>query len=129
MKTLWMDRLGSMASAVCTLHCLALALAPALISVLGLSFLANEAFEWGFFTIAVAFAGAAALIGYRVHRASWVVLGFGLGIVMLAFGRLGEALNLFEGSALFAMAGGLVLVATHLASLRQLRACSSAECA
>ena len=121
MNPFWMDRLGSVASATCAAHCLLFAALPSLISLLGLHFLAHEAFEWGFFILAVSFALAAGVGGYRNHRNVWLFGGFAVGILVLITGRLGEALELYEGGGFVAIAGGSILVASHLTSLRRAR--------
>jgi hypothetical protein len=121
-----MDRLGGLASAACAMHCLTMAFAPALISLVGLGFLADESFEWGLFVTAVGFAFAAAIFGYRVHRTWWVPAGFGIGILVLMAGRLGEAMQLYEGGAIVAITGGSLLLTTHVASAVRTRACREA---
>jgi len=103
-----------------------MAAAPALIPLLGLAFLADEAFEWTFFALAVGFALAAGYAGYRVHRTRWVLAGFGMGILVLLAGRLGEFLQVYEGGAVLAVVGGAILVASHGASTVQTRACGEA---
>ncbi|MCP4916121.1 MAG: MerC domain-containing protein [Proteobacteria bacterium] len=112
----WVDRLGGVASATCALHCLAMTLAPAVL-------LSGEAFEWGFYALAIAFAGVACVLGYRAHRDRRVVLGFGVGTLVLTSGRFGEMLGLHETGVALAVAGGAVLVASHVWSLRRTRAC------
>ena len=128
MDSPFLDRMGSVASASCALHCLTLSLAPALLGVLSIEFLANEAVEWGLFASAVVFAVLAAVLGFRVHRDTRVLGGFGVGLAALSAARLGEALALFEGTLVLAVLGGGVLVASHLASARQLRACRKECC-
>ncbi|MFT5686326.1 MAG: hypothetical protein ACI8RZ_007282 [Myxococcota bacterium] len=121
MNTVWMDRLGSVASAACAAHCFVLAAIPSIISVLGLNALTHEAFEWGFFTLAVGCALVAAVLGYRIHRTRWLLTGFGVGVLVLLAGRLGEALALYEGGAFLAVLGGGLLATSHVVSLRQTR--------
>ena len=82
----------------------------------------------GFFAAAVTLAAIAAALGYRVHRNAWVLAGFGLGGLVLVAGRLGEALGLYEGAAGLAVAGGLMLVASHVFSAKRTRACQGACC-
>ena len=55
-----------------------------------------------------------------------VLAGFGLGILVLVAGRLGEALELYEGGAILAITGGSLLVAAHVASTMRTRACQEA---
>ncbi|CAN0459862.1 unnamed protein product, partial [Ectocarpus fasciculatus] len=114
---MWMDRLGSVASAACAAHCLMLAVLPSLIATLGLSVLSHEAFEWGFFALAVGFAIVSGVLAYRLHRTRWVLAGFGAGVLILLAGRLGEALALYEGGAIVAVLGGALLATSHLVSL------------
>ena len=127
MHTVWMDRIGGTASAACALHCLTMSFAPALVSALGLSFLATEASEWALFSVAVAFALLAATQGFRTHRTLGVLAGFGAGILLLVTGRMAEAFALFEGGGKMAIAGGLVLVVSHISSMRCAAACQ-ADC-
>ena len=116
---IWFDRLGGLASAVCSLHCTAIVSLPAVASLLGPEL--NERFEWGFFAIAGFLALLAAGAGFRRHR-SWLLLsGFGVGLLGLGVGRAAEAWSLFEGGGQVTIAGGLILVASHVLSLRSLR--------
>ncbi len=129
MTSLWMDRFGSVASAACAAHCLLLSVAPALLSLLGLELLANEAFEWGFFSLALALAVPAGALGFRIHRNRWVLGAFGVGVLVLVAGRLGEALALFQGAGMLAILGGFVLVGSHLTSIRHVQACREEDSA
>lgn len=122
----WVDRLGGVASAACAVHCLALSAVPALIPMLGLGVLSHEAFEWAFSSVALGLALVAAVLGYRVHRTPWVLAGFGVGMLVLLMGRVGEALELYGGGGLLAVFGGALLVVSHVASARRTVACSGA---
>jgi len=128
MNSTWLDGLGSASSAACAAHCAVFAFAPALAAVLGIQLLANEAYEWGFFAAAMTFAVASSVLGWRIHRRGMVALGFAAAATLLVLGRLGEAWSWFERGALFAVLGGLGLIASHVANARSLRACR-AECA
>ena len=100
----------------------------AAIALLGVEFLANEAVEWGLFLAASIFAVTAAFLGYRVHRSTSVLAGFGVGLATLSAARLGEAMHLFEGTLVFAVLGGAILVASHVVSARRTKACSKPCC-
>jgi len=128
MTPFWLDRAGSVASLTCATHCLLLSLAPAILPLVGLGMLADESYEWVFFSSAIAFALTAALTGYRVHRTLWVVGSFGAGMTLLAAGRLSEVFELHEGGAALAISGGVVLAGSHLASVSRQRACQAACC-
>ncbi|MEM1414225.1 MAG: MerC family mercury resistance protein [Myxococcota bacterium] len=119
-----LDQLGGVASATCALHCVVMSFAPALLPLLGLGVLAGEAFEWGFFALAVVVALAAAALGSREPK---VLAGFAAGIGVLLAGRLGEAFGLVEGPAL-PILGGTILVATHVLSARRTLACREPCC-
>jgi len=121
MNTEWLDRLGGTASAACALHCLSLALAPAIITLFGLNHAAHGTLEWLFFASAATLAIIAAVVGYRTHHTLWVVGGFAAGLLVLSAGRMGEALSLFEGGVYFAVTGGSILVLSHVASIRETR--------
>lgn len=129
MNPVLFDRMGSVASASCALHCLTFAVAPAVAGALGIGFLANEKVEWTLFAAAIVFALLASGLGFRVHRNRRVLGGFGLGIALLSAARLGEAFHLFPGTLVLAVLGGAALVASHLASSRCVRQCRDASCA
>jgi len=118
----WLDRLGTVASSTCALHCVAMALAPALLPLVGLGFLHDERAEWAFVACAVAFAGLAAWFGHQTHRRWSITVGFAAGMLALVGARVGEELGL-GGSLGLALAGGGVLVASHLVNLRRCQAC------
>jgi hypothetical protein len=124
----WIDQLGGIASAACTAHCLTLALAPALFPLVGLGFLVDGAYEWGFVALAAGAATAAAWLGHATHRTWRITAGFALGIGALLGGRLAEVLELRGGLGL-ALIGGCALVASHVANLRRCRSCWDSPCA
>ncbi len=123
----WFDRLGTLASATCALHCAVMALLPALLPLVGLGFLHDERFEWLFLACAVGFAGAAAWFGHRAHRTWAITLGFALGATALIGARLGEVFGI-EGGLVFALLGGGLLVASHLFNLQRCRGCAEESC-
>lgn len=118
----WIDRFGSLASATCALHCLTFTIAPAVASAVGLGALTGEAFEWGFFSVAMAMAAIAAFMAFRTHGDLRVLGGFGVGMLVLGAGRVSEMVGL-HGGVVLAVAGGAVLGASHLFSIRQARLC------
>lgn len=124
----WIDGAGSIGSAACAVHCALMTLGPAMVSVLGLEFLRQEAFEWGFSLLGISLASLVAFLGYRSHGARWVLVGFASGILVLSTARFGEALQRLEGGVAFAIIGGALLVASHVASMWRSHACHQ-ECA
>lgn len=123
----WLDRLGSMASGLCAVHCASMALLPAVGALVGGEL--NERFEWGFFSAAFTLAAVGAVAGYRAHGSAMVVTGFAVGLSLLSLGRAAEALALFEGGGVLAVVGGMVLVASHVRSLGCRRSCAKSACA
>jgi len=128
MNTIALDRMGGIASTSCALHCLMLSLAPAVVSLLGVDFLANETCEWIFFGAALSFAVLAAGLGYRSHGSRWILAGFATGMLVLVAGRLGEALHVYPGAGVLAITGGLLLATSHLLSARHIRSCGHTDC-
>lgn len=56
-------------------------------------------------------------------HATWVLAGFALGILTLSAGRFAEVIDLHEGGPVLAVIGGLLLAASHGASMGRCRAC------
>ena len=89
-ETPWADRWGTVASSVCALHCAVCALLPAALAGLGLGALLSPKAEWGFTLVAVALAGMALVMGWRVHRSRRVAALLSLGILALFASRVLE---------------------------------------
>ncbi|NCG21257.1 MAG: MerC family mercury resistance protein [Rhodobacterales bacterium] len=123
----WVDRFGVVAASICAAHCAVMSIAPALLSILGLSVLHDERFEWGFVVCAVAFAGTAALLGQRTHHMWPISVGFGVGALALVGARTLEVAGI-EGGVWLALLGGAVLVGTHVINTFRCRSCSTGEC-
>ncbi|MEM1031275.1 MAG: MerC domain-containing protein [Myxococcota bacterium] len=123
----WPDRLGSVLSSACAVHCGLLALFPAVLPGLSLGFLANEGAEWAFVLSAVAMAAFAAAAGFRHHRSLVPGAVFAAGALLLLAGRFGEALGAgHELGLVFAIGGGVTLVAAHIINARRCRhACAA----
>lgn len=119
----WLDRFGGVVSVVCAVHCLAVAVVPALISGLGIGFVASSAFEWGFVVLATGIAAVAGVYSLRHHRV--LSIGFLAGIVLLLASRFAEQAGIEAFGLAFALLGGATLVATHVSSLRLARTCAT----
>jgi hypothetical protein len=85
-----LDRFGAVASSLCAVHCAICAVLPAAFGALGLSVLLSHQAEWAFTLIAIAFAGGALVVGWRVHRSRTVAVLLSLGIVGLLASRFIE---------------------------------------
>ncbi len=120
-----LDQAGATASCLCALHCAICAIAPAALAVLGLDMLLGEETEWALTTVAVLFAVAAMIVGWRRHRSISVALLLGLGALALLGSRFAEEVGLPLASSI-AVAAGASLVVGHLLSLRASRRCARA---
>lgn len=115
------DRLGALASTLCAVHCLLSATLPQVFAGLGLAVLLGEQPEWAFTLVALAFAFAALVLGWRKHRSLSVVSMFAAGMTALLLGRLLEdEAGQVLGLALSILAG-LLLVAGHITNIRASR--------
>lgn len=117
----WLDRFGGLVSAICAVHCVAVALVPALITGLGFGFVASAAFEWAFVGMATVVAALAGVVGLRHHGSLMIGTGFVAGIVLLFASRFAEQAGVEAFGLVLALLGGGTLVASHLGSLRLAR--------
>lgn len=111
-RSRWLDVAGLSASFACLAHCLllpiALALLPALSSVLALP----EETHVAAFAFAIPASGLAMLGGYRRHGMAQPLLLGAIGLAALGFGALGGFRWLVETGC--TVAGSLLLTAAHL---------------
>ncbi len=147
------DRMGSVASFMCAIHCVLGALLPVLIGALGIQALFSSTSENILSALAITFALLAALVGYRSHRKWSIAAVFILGILFVGVARIsemsegehhthGEAKTLhhelqdetmlhassehpFEPSVLLSFLGGLTIVAAHILNQKGISASHS----
>ena len=113
-----LDRLGTIASSVCALHCALCALAPALLTLSGLGVLISHEFEWAFTLVAAILAIAAAVKGV-CPCGSWKAPAMLFtGVIVLSIARFSEALGSDIPEVFITVAGGCILVGGHIANLR-----------
>ena len=113
-----LDRLGTVASSVCALHCALCALAPALLTVLGLGSLIGHGAEWGFTIVAATLAVAAAIregCACGWHKAPAILFA---GVIFLVMSRFMEEAGMGAAGVGVGIAGGTLLVTGHLFNLR-----------
>jgi hypothetical protein len=112
------DRIGAAASFLCAIHCAALPFVLALLPLLGLTFLADHAFERGFVLFASVLALVSLARGYRRHRHP-LPLSFALpGLTLLLIGvTFAESHSIALHSSLVA-SGGLLVACAHFINLR-----------
>lgn len=119
MKTLSLDpdRLGTVASMVCAIHCAITGIAVSVLSVVGFTQLQSPFLEWTFLLLALTFGTWAATRGYAIHKSWAPIVIFGLGFCLLAGSHLVEPRHITGGSAglaeLFSVIGGICLVGFH----------------
>lgn len=112
------DRVGTVASFLCAIHCAALPFVLTLLPLLGLEFLAGHAFERGFALFALVLAAISLIGGHRRHRHVAPLVLAVPGFVLLLVGVLfAEHYSLMLHSVLVAC-GGLLIATAHFANLR-----------
>jgi hypothetical protein len=111
------DRLGTLVSGACAVHCVLSASLPEAIAAVGLGALLGHELEWGFTFAALVFAAAALIVGWRKHRSRLVVALLGGGIVALLLARLLEGAGEVVCISL-SILGGSLLVTGHLSNIR-----------
>jgi hypothetical protein len=112
------DRLGATASFLCAIHCAALPFVLAILPFVGLSFLADHAFERGFVLFASALALFALVNGYRRHHRSLPLRLALPGLALLVMGvTFAENFSIILHSVLVTC-GGLLVASAHFVNLR-----------
>lgn len=125
-ETTW-DRLGTVASLVCAVHCLLMAAAIAFLPLLGLNNGHSHTFDFVFIGLALVFGSIAIRSGWRVHQrwtpAIWFV--FGLTLVCFAHFAMHDA-----GAVSYAISviGGLMMVWFHRLNLALRAKCECGRC-
>lgn len=113
------DRLGALASAACSVHCVSTAVLPQAIAAIGSgSALLGHELEWGFTFAAFSFAALALVLGWRKHRSVRVVSTLGAGIGVLLLARLLEGCVSEPIALALSVVAGLTLVVGHGSNIR-----------
>jgi MerC mercury resistance protein len=123
------DRLGTVASTLCAVHCAALPFVLALLPALGLGFLADHGFERGFIIVASMLATATLIYGYKRHRILRAFAFLVPGLTLLWLG--GFVFDVHDEtiwhSTLVAIGGGCVALA-HATNLRLVHVFEKGAC-
>ena len=122
-----LDRIGASTSLLCAIHCAALPFVVTLLPIVGLGFIASEAFEWGLVAAAVALATVSLAIGYRKHRSLRVLALASGAILLLIAGRLAEHHDWSISGAVLAVLGGVALAAGHYVNYRLCQSCQRCQ--
>lgn len=113
------DRLGAFLGLACAIHCIAMPLLLGVLPALGLSFLADHAFDLVIVGLATIFAVFAARSGLRTHGDRRIVVGFAAAVLLLALGHLVGEESLV--GRIPSVLGGLTLATVHFLNLRASR--------
>jgi hypothetical protein len=112
------DRVGASASFLCAIHCAVLPFVLVFLPLLGLSFLADHAFERGFVLFASALAMFALVNGYRRHHRQLPLRLALPGLCLLVMGvTFAENYSIVLHSVLVTC-GGLLVASAHFVNLR-----------
>lgn len=109
-----LDRIGSIASIGCAIHCACMPMLVSLLPVIGLSFFASETMEWILFATSVAMGTISLGFGYRKHHNKPALYILSIGLVLLLIGRLLDKNNHGGVPVLFLVAGGVMIGAAHM---------------
>lgn len=83
----WTDRMGTVASSLCALHCAICGFLPVAFSAFGLGFLLGHGVEWVFSGTAILLGLIASVLAVRQRRSPWIVGLLAAGIVLLFVSR------------------------------------------
>jgi uncharacterized membrane protein len=118
-----LDKTGAAVSWVCAVHCLAMPMLVSFLPIAGLSFLDNEAAEYGIIGISVLIAAISLFPSYfRDHRRLRAIAIFvsGLGLLLLADYLFEESMT---GKTITLMAGALTISIAHMINRKMCREC------
>ena len=120
-KTKWWhlaDRIGTVASFLCAIHCAVLPFVLALLPLLGLNFLADHRFERGFVLFACVLALTSLIGGFRRHHQPIALMLAIPGLLLLLLGvTFAENYSIALHSVLVTC-GGLLVASAHFLNLR-----------
>ncbi len=128
-RQLNLDKIGAYASAICAVHCLLTGVALGLLSVVGLDFIGSTTSEVVFLSVAGVVGTTAVVHGIRKHGSfvpSLFFVGAIVCIVMSHFVFGHDHIN--PVGTVFAVAGGLAMVAFHLLNQRFHHHCDCRRC-
>jgi len=127
------DKLGSVLSSLCAVHCLCMPVLVGMLPMLGLTFLANPTLERIVAVSMILFATACLWAGCRYHRrwALFSLLGAGAALVLyIQFaGPPEDAENREWKEAGFMACGGSLIAVSHLLNRRLRAGCDCRHCA
>lgn len=133
--TVSVDKLGTIASAICAVHCVLTGVALGLLSVVGLGFMASGTTEAVFIFTAIGLGSLAVFHGRKKHHSYIPSLFFVLGMVFIvlshfAFHHSHDSHHASSmGATITSVLGGCSLVVFHILNLRMASKCGCSHCA
>lgn len=127
------DKIGSVLSSLCAVHCMCMPVLIGLLPVLGLSFLAGHTFEQAACVTMTLLAAACLWAGCRVHRRWGLFALLGAGAALVAYIQFAgapeenETQTNWREAAVMAV-GGALIAASHLLNLKLRARCGCGQC-
>lgn len=118
-----LDRVGATASLVCALHCALMPLVITLLPLVGLGFLADERVEWALVTLSAVMGTTSLCLGFRQHRSRRAFAFLGIGLGMLATGRILEGHVHSAWGVVIVVLGGITLAVAHVINQQLCKSC------
>ncbi len=138
MRSLAWDKIGTVASAICAVHCLLTGVALGLLSYVGFGFMGSVITDLIFLSVAVVVAVVAIAHGVRKHHSYKPAAIFVIGLVLVVIGHFvlhhehaaSPSVLHWEDilSTIFSVLGGLCFVLFHVVNLRLQRQCGCKHC-
>lgn len=122
-----LDAVGAAASTICAIHCALMPLVVSPLPLIGLGFLAHGAMEWALIGLAALLGVTSLCLGYREHRSRRALAVLGIGLTLLALGRILETRGAGWYGVPILVLGGLVLAVAHLINRHLCRTCRACE--
>jgi hypothetical protein len=135
-RSLNFDRIGTIASAICAVHCVITGLAFGLLSVAGLEFLGSIQAEIAFISVALAVGGVAIWHGVKRHHSYRPALLFASGVGLIVLKHFIWKEHVHEAgfhledipSTLVSVAAGACLIGFHIWNMRLQHRCACDHC-
>lgn len=118
-----LDGIGATASFLCAIHCALLPLVVTLLPLAGLGFLAHGATEWALVACSALLGVSSLCLGFREHRRRSALAVLGVGLALLAGGRIVESQGIGAVGVPLVVLGGLAIASAHLINRRLCHAC------
>ena len=121
-----LDRIGTVLSITCALHCLFTPFLVATVSLGAIGSLASEGTELALLALATSLAAVALVLGWRIHRRPG---SLGLFAIALSLIGLGRFVAPESAETPMVVAGGLSIALAHVINARFCRLCAGCRAA